>query len=371
MAVFCLWSWGRLRSARKELEGQKALNHEENKFRRLLETAPDAIIIVDRKASIQLANTQAEKIFGYSREELIGNPVELLIPKKFRERHVHSRDAYVQKPHTRPMGAGMELFGLRKNGTEFPVEISLSPLQTEGEMNVTAVIRDVTETRMKERLATIGQLSGNIAHELRNPLATIDSSAYFIRKKLQNADPKLEEHLSRIQNSVVSATSVIESLLDMTRMKAPQLNPLNVIDVLEDSFKSAKLKPKVEVARQFSETQIPIRGDAQQLKMVFVNLIQNAMDAISGAGKLTVAAKQIPSGGAEITFVDTGSGIAPQHLENIFNPLFSTKATGIGFGLSIAKMIIERHRGRIEASSEPGAGTTFTIRLPAGAEGGA
>ncbi|MEE8413857.1 MAG: ATP-binding protein, partial [Dehalococcoidales bacterium] len=203
-----------------------------------------------------------------------------------------------------------------------------------------------------ERLATLGQFSGSISHELRNPLAVVDSSAYYLKAKLKDADKKVQQHIDRIQSSVGSATTIIDSLLDLTRMKAPQLGEIDLIAVIRDAITTSKVPSSVKVERSFPEQEVRVVGDREQLRMAFKNIVKNALEAMNGDGTLSVAVQNTNEDYAEASFTDNGSGITAENLEKIFVPLFTTKATGIGFGLSITKIIIEKHNGTIAAQSE-------------------
>ncbi|HEX5037847.1 MAG TPA: ATP-binding protein [bacterium] len=330
----------------------------------LLEYVPDATLIVDREGRILFVNSLAQKLFGYGPGELVGQAMEVLIPQRFRERHVHHRKEYAHGPKPRPMGAGLDLYGVRKDGTEFPTEISLSPIQTGDSVRVMAAIRDVTDSRLKERLATLGHLAGSIAHELRNPLATIDSSVYFLKAKLKDADPKVAEHLSRIKSAVTAATSVIQSLLDLTRMKPPLMSRVDVAATVDEAVAAIKDIGSIDVVRDYPAEGAFVPGDSQQLLMAFGNVAKNAVDAMKGKGRLVLSVRKTEPHHVEISFSDTGPGIPEENLDRIFQPLFSTKATGIGFGLSIAKMVTDRHEGSIRAHTEPGKGATFVLRFP-------
>ena len=232
-------------------------------------------------------------------------------------------------------------------------------------------IEDITERRQmqerllaSERLATLGQFSGNISHELRNPLSVIDSSVYYLKTRLKDADEKTQQHLDRIKSSVVSSTAIIESLLNLTRMEKPRLGRLNLIAITADAIAASKVPSAVSIVNKFSEDEVAINADGEQLRMAFKNVIKNAVEAMDGEGTLTVTAHTTADGKAGVSFTDTGSGIAAENLERVFQPLFSTKAKGIGFGLSIAKAIINKHGGTIEAKSEPGKGANIIIKFP-------
>lgn len=215
-----------------------------------------------------------------------------------------------------------------------------------------------------ERLATLEQFSGSISHELRNPLGVIDSSVYYLRTKLKDADIKVERHLDRISSSVSTAITTIESLLDLTQMHGPHLARIDLAAILSDVIASYKIASRVNVVQELAEPEILVNGDRGQLRMAFKNIIKNAVEAMDGSGTLTIAARRDGDDQAEVSFADTGPGIAPENLDKIFQPLFSTKAKGIGFGLAITKMVVDRHGGTIEAGSDPEKGAILTLRLP-------
>ncbi len=215
-----------------------------------------------------------------------------------------------------------------------------------------------------ERLAILGQFSGNISHELRNPLGVIDSSVYYLKRKLGGDDKKVSEHLDRIKLSVANSTMIIESLLSLTRMKEPSLADTDLVAVVDGSIATSQVPARISVERVIPEAEVTVHGDQEQLRMAFKNIVKNAVEAMSGSGTLTVSIKGGSNGTAEVSFADTGEGIDSENLEAVFQPLFSTKAKGIGFGLSIARMVVDRHGGTLSVASEPGRGTVFTARLP-------
>jgi two-component system sensor kinase FixL len=220
------------------------------------------------------------------------------------------------------------------------------------------------ELLLKERLAVLGHFAGSISHEIRNPLAAVDSSAYFLNMKLGNSDEKIRQHLGRISANVNKAAAIIESLLSLTRMEKPNAEPCDLSEIIQESLNSSKIPETVEVVTDFSQNQIAVSADAEQIRMALKNIIRNAVQAMDGTGTLTVSARLGETGQAEIVVSDTGTGISPEHLEKIFQPLFTTKAQGIGFGLSIARMIIENHGGTVRAVSAPGKGAVFSVILP-------
>ena len=226
-------------------------------------------------------------------------------------------------------------------------------------------LRDAQEKLIrKEKLATIGELSGGIAHELRNPLGVIDSSAYYLKKRLKEADDKVQEHLDRIKAQVGRATAIIESLLNLTRIKEPRLETLDLKAITSEGIATSKLPDTVNVVRNFPEEEVLVSADREQLSLALRNIVANAVEAMTGEGTLTVTVCRASDDRAELSFIDTGPGIDPENLDRIFEPLFTTRAKGIGFGLSIARMVIGRHGGTIEARSEPGRGATIIVRLP-------
>lgn len=232
----------------------------------------------------------------------------------------------------------------------------------------TAEVKKAEERRLTvERLATLGQFSGDISHELRNPLSVIASSAYYLKTRLKDSDEKVREHLDRIQSSVDKATGVIQSLLDLTQMKKSQLTRLDLVAFISEAITMAAVPVRVKVVRNFPQSAVLVNADREQLGMVFRNIIANAVEAMAGRGTLTVAIGT-KDGQAEASFTDTGPGILAENMDKIFQPFFSTKSKGIGFGLPIARLVVERHGGIIEVMSAPGRGATFTIHLPLGAD---
>jgi len=217
-----------------------------------------------------------------------------------------------------------------------------------------------------ERLAVLGQLAGSVSHEIRNPLNVISSSAYYLKMKLGTMDKKIKEHIERIESEVRNSTAIIDSLLSLSGMKEPNKVRLNVIALLKEAVRSSRIPRTIKVVRKIAENEIFLEADKEQLSMVFHNVIKNAVEAMDGKGVFTLHVSKPAEGPVRIMFIDTGTGIAVENMNKLFKPLFTTKARGIGFGLTICKMIVDKHKGVIALTSQEGAGTTVTIALPAG-----
>ncbi len=282
------------------LAGQ--LRASEQRFRAVVEAAPSAILLVDDKGMIALANAQAETVFGYRRSELAGQPVELLIPERFRASHIGLRSAYANDRQTRAMGIGRELFACRKGGGEFPVEAALSPMSTaEGEFVLVSVV-DITERRGLEqasarqrdelahlsRVAMLGELSGSLAHELNQPLTAILSNAQAAQRFLAQSPPrvdKLSEILSDIVKSDHRAGAVIQRLRSMLKKEEAQRHRLDINDVVEESLRlmrSDLLNRNVMVGTDLAEVLPAVIGDRNQLQQVLLNFMINGCDAMDG-----------------------------------------------------------------------------------------
>jgi signal transduction histidine kinase len=216
-----------------------------------------------------------------------------------------------------------------------------------------------------ERLAAIGQVAGGVAHELRNPLNVVKSSAYFLLHARNPTPGKTTEHLRRIEQNVLAADRVITALSNFARMPVPDRHPFSVERCVRDALGANPLPGKVRVGLDFPTSLPSALGDSSQLQIVFANLIRNAGDAMPQGGTLTITGR---AGGeaVEVVVVDTGVGIAPENLGRVMEPLYSTKARGLGLGLALAKAILDRNGGGLAAASEPGRGSTFTVRLVAG-----
>jgi two-component system, LuxR family, sensor kinase FixL len=363
------------------------LRASEQRFRAVVEAVPSAILLVNDKGVITLANARAETIFGYKRAELVTRSVEMLIPERFRLPHAALRSAYAADPQARAMGAGRELSARRKDGREIPVEAALSPMPTKDGVYVLVSVVDISERRKVEletarqrddlahlsRVAMLGELSGSLAHELNQPLTAILSNAQAAQRFLAQSPPrvdKLAEILADIVKSDHRAGAVIQRLRSMLRKEETQRLPLDLNDVVEESLRlmrSDLLSRQVEVGTELAATLPAVNGDRNQLQQVLLNLVINGCDAMDGQAaerRLRVRTQTTVKGNVEICVVDRGAGIPAANLEQIFEPFVTTKATGMGLGLAICRSIIEAHGGRLWATNNPDCGATLHCELP-------
>lgn len=373
----------------RDTTAQKAA---EAKFRGLLESAPDAIVVVDRSGTIQIVNTRTEELFGYSREELVNQKVELLVPEELRGRHAHDRDAYTRNARTRPMGAGLPLQARRKNGTTFPVEISLSPLVTAGETLITSIIRDISDRIRadEERRALLAaQIRADeisrakdaflmtLSHELRTPLTSILGWASVLMLDRGRMPGKLAEALDAIRNSAVAQARIIDDVLEVSRMMTGKIElQMRLVDPTELLYAAIQtVRPTADAKRVRIVTEIGpdigvLPADAARLQQVIWNLLVNAIKYSLKGGRIDVRMARDASR-LELEVSDHGEGIDRAFLPHVFEPFLQADSSttrshgGLGLGLSIVRQIVELHGGNATARSEgPGQGSTFRIELP-------
>ena len=374
------------REERKESE--KALRKSEAAFRGLFEAAPDAIVLVNEDGRITLVNAQAESVFGYTREELIGQPMEMLLPERFRERHIGHRPAYQANPTIRRMGVGLELFALRKDGVEIPVEVGLSSLQTNEGARVLSIIRDVSERKQLElqffqaqKMEAIGRLAGGVAHDFNNHLGIIIGYSELLLERLGANDP-LRKNAGMIKEAGLRSASLTRQLLAFSRRQIfePRILDLNeVVSELEKMLRPL-IGEDIELVTSLDPVLGKVRGDSTQMEQVIMNLAANARDAMPQGGRLTIETTNVDLDEAYakahvtahagphvmLAVSDTGMGMAPETLAHIYEPFFTTKekSKGTGLGLAMVYGIVKQSGGWIWVYSEPGHGTTFKIYLP-------
>src|SRR6266487_1846572 len=391
--------------ARDVTERQRA----EARFRGLLEAAPDAMVCVDVGGRIALVNAQTERLFGYERDELVGQQVEVLVPDEVRDAHPAHRAAYVADPRPRPMGAELQLAGRRRDGTTFPAEVSLSAIDTDEGILVTAVVRDVTERleiqaererlrtqaerdklerhlHQSQRLESLGQLAGGVAHDFNNLLGVISNYAAFAgeevaKEALNGRWQAVRDDIEQVQQAAERAAGLTHQLLAFARQEVIQPRVLNINDVVTsvEQLLIRTLGEHVELITDLAGDLNPVLADPGQIEQVMVNLAVNARDAMPGGGKLTIQTAntdidETAAGHAELSpgryvamkVSDTGTGIPKDVIDRVFEPFFTTKPHGEGSGLGLATVygIITQAGGHVRIYSEPGLGTIITALLP-------
>jgi PAS domain S-box-containing protein len=392
------------------------VSREQSRLRALLEAAPDAIVGVDADGRIVEVNAQAERLFGYQRCEMLGRSLEILVPHHLRDRHPQHRKRYSADPQPRPMGAGMLLSALRKDGTEFPAEISLSAIDTDDGILVSAAVRDVTERieaqaereRLKaaaererleaqlhqsQRLESLGQLAGGVAHDFNNLLAVMLNYSNFVAELVDEAAgrepdgewPAAAADLRQIIRAGRRAAELTHQLLAFGRREVvrPRVLDLNAIISEIDNLLRRTIGEHVRLHVELEGDLHPVLADPGQIEQVLVNLAVNARDAMPNGGTLTVQTSNQtiqepvtpvpgvtspPSGTyVSIRIADTGTGMPPDVLARVFEPFFTTKPKGVGTGLGLATVygIITQAGGHASIETAPGMGTAFIALLPA------
>jgi PAS domain S-box-containing protein len=381
----------------------------------LLEAAPDAMVCVDAGGRIVLVNAQTERLFGYGREELIGQPVEILVPDAIKAVHPAYRARYVADPQPRQMGAGAELTGRRRDGSTFPAEISLSAMDTGEGILVSAAVRDVTgrlelqadrerlktqserdrldrQLHQSQRLESLGQLAGGVAHDFNNLLAVISNYAAFVAEEVAKAPQEewksVREDIQQIERAAERAAGLTHQLLAFARRDVVQPRALSLNDVIEkvEQLLVRTLGEHVELSTDLTAGLGRVLADPGQIEQVLINLAVNARDAMPAGGKLIVATASMsidanhaasrvglgPGRYVSLKVSDTGTGMPPEVIDRAFDPFFTTKAKGEGTGLGLATVygIVTQAGGYVQIYSEPGLGTTFTILLPETSQAG-
>lgn len=365
------------------------LREQEAWLRCILDTVADAIVVTDGTGTIQSFSSAAERQFGYPQDEVIGRNISILMPSPYRERH----DAYMERYHRtgerRIIGIGREVMGCRKDGSVFPMYLSVGEGNLDGARLYVGIIHDLTqqqatERRMRElqdellqvsRLSGMGQMASSLAHELNQPLTAVASLLQAARRMIEAGDPgaagRARDTLERAGQQVLRAGEIIRRLREFTSRGDTEKALVDVAHMTEEALALARASNRFGAAQvriDVSDAGAVI-ADKIQIQQVLLNLIRNALEAMEGVSQpvLTIGARTVGDM-VEVFVADVGHGISPEIKGRLFEPFVTTKEQGMGVGLSICRTIVESHGGRLTGADNPEGGAVFTIALPRAGE---
>jgi PAS domain S-box-containing protein len=384
-----------LRVARQELQQRvaelaelrrRSQGADDQRFRRVVEAAPHAMVMINRFGRIELVNAQAERVFGHAREEMLDQPVEMLVPQRFRGRHPGLRGGFFAAPLSRPMAAGRDLFGLRRDGSEFPVEIGLNPIETEDGPMVLSAILDLSARvqleallRQAQKMEAVGRLTAGVAHDFNNLLQTMMGSLELLQDRLR-PDPDSEELVAASIEAALRGARLTHHLLAFSRKQVLRPSHIELAGLLRRTVATLErtLSSDIRIKAVENDSGLRAYADPAQLEACILNLAINARDAMPGGGALTIRADErrvgadqatetLPAGDyAVLTVEDTGTGIEAADLDKVFEPFFTTKIVGEGSGLGLP-MVLGYGRqsgGDVRIASTLGQGTRVELFLP-------
>jgi two-component system sensor kinase FixL len=372
-------------SARKQAEDE--LREREARLSTILDTAVDAIIVIDEKGTIESFSASAVRLFGYQPEEVIGKNVKVLMPTPYREEHDSYLRRYLDTGERRIIGIGRIVVGRRKDGATFPMELSVGEVRLADRRMFTGFIRDVSERQQAERrlqelqaqlvhvsrVSAMGAMASAFAHELSQPLGAAMNYLNAVRRWLEDTTdargPRMREGTQRAVAEIARAGQIIQRLRQFIQKGRTERAWEKVGTVIEEAAALAlvgaadkNVKIHIEIAPNMPEAMI----DRVQIQQVLTNLIRNAVEAMANSPKrhLSIVGRQVPAESIEIAVMDSGPGISAEIAKDLFKPFVTTKPTGMGVGLSICRSIVQSHGGELKAEPNPSGGTVFRFTLP-------
>ncbi|MDE2230369.1 MAG: PAS domain S-box protein [Alphaproteobacteria bacterium] len=373
----------------EDLRSQHQAAHEQRdsaaRLKSILDAVPDAMIVIGKRGLIESFSPSAETMFGYSASEVIGRNVSILMPSPYREQHDEYIGRYLATGERRIIGIGRVVTGQRKDGSTFPMELSVGEAIVGDTRLFTGFVKDLTERERSERrieqlqaelmhvarLGELGQMGAALAHELNQPLAAIVNYLQAARRLLQaapDAPPRVGEAMEKAAAQAERAGQVIRRLREFVARGETERREENINALIEEAAALALVGAKSAgvTTRLLLRPDLPtVLVDKVQIQQVLLNLIRNALEAMDATDERVLTVEAVAADGLmTIMVVDTGPGLAPDVAQNLFQPFVTTKARGMGVGLSICRSIIEAHGGRIWASPRPGGGTVFAFALP-------
>ncbi|HXD75000.1 MAG TPA: PAS domain S-box protein, partial [Vicinamibacterales bacterium] len=358
----------------RDITGQnlrlQQLRDSEERLRSVVDAAVDGIVVIDARGTIEAFNAGARRLFGYEADDVIGKNVNILMPEPYHSEHDAYMRRYIETGEQKIIGIGREVAALRKDGTTFPVHLSVGEMTLNGRRKFTGIIHDLTarvdmEERLREQAALVrlGEMAAVIAHEVKNPLAAVRGAIQVIGTRL-GAGSREAAVVDDIIARIDTLNMLVRDLLLFARPPQPHPIPIDVLGVLGitvDLLRADEAHRAVAVA---IDGRAPhILADAELLKIVFLNLLINSAQAMKGQGEIRISVST-DAADAVVVLADTGPGIPPEVRGRLFTPFVTTKARGTGLGLSTVRRLIEAHHGSIAVDSPPGAGARVTVRLP-------
>ncbi|MGB7097752.1 MAG: PAS domain S-box protein [Xanthobacteraceae bacterium] len=354
----------------------------------ILDTIPDAMIVIDDRGTMQSFSAAAERLFGYSAEEVLGRNVKMLMPAPYRESHDSYLQRYMSTGERRIIGIGRVVVGERRDGSTFPLELNVGEMKTGSQRFFTGFIRDLTESQKTEarlqelqselvhvsRLTAMGEMASALAHELNQPLSAIANYMNGSRRLLEDSSDEratiLRKAMDKAAEQAMRAGQVIRRLRDFVARGESERRVEDVKKLVEEASALALVGAKdrgVRVRFEFDPQADAVLADKVQIQQVLLNLMRNAIEAMEDTERreLVVSATAVADNMVEIAVADTGTGLAPEISAQLFQPFITTKRQGMGVGLSISRTIVEAHGGSITARPNPGGGTVFGFTLPA------
>jgi two-component system sensor kinase FixL len=372
---------------RSVVSAEESERRSAERFRAVIDSAHDAIIAIDARGRIETFNRAAQRIFGYASEEVIGKNVSMLMPQPYRREHDGYLNNYLSTGIPKIIGTGREVQAQRRDGSVFPIDLSVGEMNVGGQRAFIGIIRDITARHVAQRqvreltaemlhisrLSAMGQLSSSIAHELNQPLTAVVNYTEAARQMLSNAKdrpvpPRVIEFMEKAGGQAERAGQIIRRLRSFVEKSATERVYEDLSKVVEEASMLATIGAKVDdiaVSHELARDLPPVLIDKVQIQQVVVNLVRNAIEALNNADRRVLTVRTVShNDGLEVAVSDTGPGIAPEIADQLFKPFVTTKTSGMGIGLSISHSIIEAHGGRLWAEPNPGGGTIFRFVVP-------
>lgn len=348
----------------------RAMRASEARWRSIIESAVDGIIVCDRRGRIESFNSAAERLFDYRAEDVIGQNITMLMPSPYAEEHDHYLSRYLRTRQPRIIGIGREVMGRRRDGTTFPIHLSVGEALIDGESKFTGIVRDLTDRvamelklRQESGLARVGELAAVLAHEVKNPLAAVSGAVQMLATYLPPGGEE-QQVVREVLQRVDALNKLMSDMLLFARPPQPAMQTVSVVDLLSGVVAFLRSDPQLQqIHISIEGGEGSVMADAQLLKIALQNLLINASHAMKGRGDLTIRTTA-RDGWLHLDVVDRGPGIPAELHERVFTPFFTTKSRGTGLGLPTVRRIAESHRGRVEIVQSGPDGTTMRLSLP-------